>query len=373
MRADHPDDPRLMRLALKEARKGAGRVAPNPLVGAVIAEGGEVVAVGHHACDGEAHAEVVALRNLGRKPAAGASLYVTLEPCSTPGRTGACTDAILAAGFGAVVIGCVDPSPAHSGRAVDILRRAGVEVRCGVLEDACADLNLIFNHWASQGRPLVAAKLAMTLDGRIATSSGQSQWITGEMARQDVMRWRRLFPAISVAAGTVKADNPRLTTRIGRKETCGLRIVFDRRLMTVWDPLPTVYSDSFATRTVVVADAAASLEAEHRLTDCGVEVWRGEHGDGHEWWRWFLERLAKRRISGLLVEGGPSFLSGLWRMGALDYLFAYRAPLILGDDDAIAAVFGREVPCLSGAIRLRDVRRKRLGPDDLIRGWLTYP
>lgn len=373
MTVDPSNDPRLMKLALRQARKGLGRVNPNPLVGAVIVEKGEVAAVGYHACDGGPHAEVAALHNLGRKPAAGATLYVTLEPCSTPGRTGACTDAIIAAGFRTVVIGCMDPSPTHSGRAVDILRRAGLEVRCGVLEDSCTDLNLIFNHWASSGRPLVAAKLAMTLDGRIATSSGQSQWITGETARADVMRWRRLFPAISVAAGTVKADNPRLTTRIGRTEKCGLRIVFDRRLMTVWDPLPTVYSDAFAARTVVVADSGASTEAEQRLTDCGVEVWRGEHGDSHQWWNWFLERLTERRISGLLVEGGPSFLSGLWRMGVLDYLFAYRAPLILGDDEAIAAVFGREVPSLSGAIRLRDARRKRLGADDLIRGWLIYP
>lgn len=373
MTADPANDKRLMGLALREARKGAGRVNPNPMVGAVIVEGGEVVAVGHHACDGGPHAEVVALRNLGRKPAPGATMYVTLEPCSTHGRTGACTDAILNAGISSVVIGTMDPSPVHSGRAVEILRRGGVDVRCGVLEDSCRDLNLIFNHWATTGRPLVAAKLAMTLDGRIATSSGQSKWITGEIARRDVMHWRRLFPAISVAAGTVTADNPRLTARIGKRETCGLRVVFDRRLATVWDPLPNVYSDAFASQTVVVTGSTASVEAEKRLRDCGVDVWRCSHGDGHEWWTWFLAQLTVRRISGLLVEGGPSFLSGLWRMGALDYLFAYRAPMILGDEAAIAAVFGRAVPNLSGAIRLRDIRRKQLGSDDLIRGWLTYP
>lgn len=362
-----------MQRALTEARKGIGYVSPNPMVGAVIVEEGEIVAVGHHARDGEAHAEVMALRNLGRKPRRGATLYVTLEPCSTHGRTGACTEAIIQAGFTAVVISCEDPSPVHSGRAIGILRAAGIEVRCGVLADRCADLNLIFNHWATTGRPFVAAKLAMTLDGRIATSSGQSQWITGELARADVMRWRRLFPAIAVAAGTVQADNPRLTARVGHRESCGMRLVFDRRLMTVWDPLPKVYSDAFAGHTVVVTEPESSPEAEQRLIDCGVEVWRVEHGDTQEWWRLFLAKLVERRISGLLVEGGPTFLSGLWRMGVLDYLFAYRAPLILGDHDAIAAVYGRETPSLSGGIRLRDVKRKSLGLDDLMRGWLVYP
>jgi len=237
-----------MRRALELARQGWGETHPNPMVGALIVEEGRIVAEGYHAQDGGPHAERLALLARGKPPRPGAIMYVTLEPCSTPGRTGACTDAIIAAGFKHVVVGATDPNPAHAGKGFEVLRSAGIEVTSGVLETECSDLNLIFNHWVVKGTPLIAAKSAVTLDGRMACRTGESKWITGEQARADVHRWRRLFPAIAVGAGTVMKDNPRLTARMaGVEEWCPIRFVFDGLLRTVVDKqLADVYTDEFA-------------------------------------------------------------------------------------------------------------------------------
>ena len=174
------DDTGPMRRAIGLARRAWGATHPNPMVGCVLVENGEVTSGGFHEKDGGPHAERVALSSLMRNPRPGATLYVTMEPCSTAGRTGACTDAIIASGIRRVVVGATDPNPAHAGRGFEVLRRAGIEVTTGVLADECSDLNLIFNHVITTGGPLVAAKVATTIDGRIATRSGDSQWITGE-------------------------------------------------------------------------------------------------------------------------------------------------------------------------------------------------
>ena len=197
-----------MRRALELARQAWGRTHPNPMVGAVITEGGRIVAEGFHARAGEPHAEVMALRALGRKPAADAILHVTLEPCCTHGRTPPCVDAILAAGIRTVVIGARDPNPVHAGHGLDLLRAKGVAVVEGVLGEECAELNLIFNHWIARGSPLLALKVAATLDGKLTLPAGQGRAITGPEAAHYVHRLRRLFPAIAVSADTALADNP---------------------------------------------------------------------------------------------------------------------------------------------------------------------
>ncbi|HEX7630744.1 MAG TPA: bifunctional diaminohydroxyphosphoribosylaminopyrimidine deaminase/5-amino-6-(5-phosphoribosylamino)uracil reductase RibD, partial [Lacunisphaera sp.] len=249
-----------MRRALDVARRGWGDTHPNPLVGALIVEQGEVVAEGFHAKAGEAHAEVNALKALGRPPAPGATLYVTLEPCCTHGRTPPCTEAILAAGISRIVVGATDPNPAHAGKAFELLRERGVEVITGVLAEDCADLNLIFNHWITTNRPLFAAKSGVTLDGKVATRTGDSKWITGEAARADGHRWRRLFPAIAVGAGTIRADNPRLTARLNGTEWCPWRFVFDGLLRSVTDKaMPNVYTDEFRERTIVVTTSHGGM------------------------------------------------------------------------------------------------------------------
>jgi diaminohydroxyphosphoribosylaminopyrimidine deaminase/5-amino-6-(5-phosphoribosylamino)uracil reductase len=368
------DDDAMMDRALALARRAWGATHPNPMVGAVIAEDGRVVAEGFHERDGGPHAEKAALVALGRSPRPGATLYVTLEPCSTQGRTGSCTEAILASGIRRVVAGATDPSPAHAGRGYQLLREAGVEVAEGVLGAECEDLNLIFNHWAAAGEPLLAGKFAATLDGRVATRTGQSQWITGEAARADAHRWRRLFPAMAVGAGTVLADNPRLTARgAGSPEHCPIRFVFDSALRTASAPvLPALYTDEFAAKTIVVAGARAHRAAAARLESLGVGVWSFDV-PGAVPLAAFRARCAAERIPGVLLEGGPGLLSRALAERELDYLFAYQAPVLLADDGARAAVSGLETSLLSRAIRLGGVRRETLGEDGLVRGRVLYP
>lgn len=329
-----PTDEEWMDHALALARRAWGETHPNPMVGAVIVEEGRLAAEGWHARDGGPHAERAALAALGRKPKPGAVMYVTLEPCSTAGRTGACCDALRQAGIARVVIGATDPNPAHAGRGVDVLRAAGVQVTCGVRAEPCRELNLIFNHWITTGQPLLAGKLATTSDGFSRPPADASRWITGEAARENVHHWRRLFPAIAVGAGTVRADNPALTRRWrtadgAEREDCGIRFVFDSTLASASGPetaWPRVYTDRWRERTVVVASAAADPDAEARLKSAGVGVWIQETTRGAAGWAEFSRRCAAARLSGVYLEGGASLLGDARLAGALDYGFWYRSP-----------------------------------------------
>lgn len=363
-----------MARALALARKGWGTTHPNPMVGCVIVEDGEVVAEGFHAQDGGPHAERVALQALGRTPKPGATLYVTLEPCSTPGRTGACTDAIQAAGIRRVVIGATDPFPEHAGRGLEVLRAAGVEVVAGVLERDCADLNLIYNHWVTQRTPLIAVKSALTLDGKIATRTGDSKWITAEAARADVMEWRRLFPAIAVGAGTVMRDNPKLTARRGEEEWAPLRFVFDGLLRTVTDrTLPQLYTDRYHERTIVVTTPHGGLGYVRKLRDMGVQVWCLPSPTQRVSMTEFRNRCVQEKISGVYVEGGTQLVSEFLQERQIDYFFMYRAPILLADEKAKPGYSGLRTEKLDQAIRLTDVRHAAFGDDQLIRGRVAYP
>ena len=373
--AKHETDEAFMRRALDLARKGWGATHPNPMVGAVIVEAGRIAADGYHSKDGGPHAERAALAALGRAPKPGAILYVTLEPCSTKGRTGACTEAIIGSGIRRVVVGATDPNPEHSGRGFEILREAGIEVETGVLEVECSDLNLIFNHAIAHRSPLLAAKSAMTLDGRIATRSGESQWITGEPARADVHRWRRLFPAIAAGAGTIARDNPRLTARSpDAPEWCTIRFVFDGRLRTVVDKnLPRVYTDEFHERTIVVTTQHGGMGYVRKLRELGVQVWVCESPTQRVGFADFRKRCAEAGITGVYFEGGPQILSLLIQERQLDYLFVYRAPLLLADSRSKPAFDGLRTEKLAAGLRLADIRNQVLGDDTLTRGRVVYP
>lgn len=356
--------------ALELARRAWGRTHPNPMVGALIVEDGVVVAEGWHAQDGGPHAERVALAALGRRPRPGATMVVTLEPCSTSGRTGACCDAILAAGgITRVVVGATDPNPAHAGRGIELLRAAGLEVVAGVRAAECAELNLIFNHWITRGRPLLAGKIATTRDGFSRPPPDADRWITGASARENVHLWRRLFPAIAVGAGTVRADDPALTRRWrdadgAEHEDCGWRFVFDATLATaagVEAGWPRVYADRWRERTVVVTSAAADAATRARLESAGVRVWTQETTRGAAGWDEFARRCAAERISGVYVEGGAELLADAAAAGALDYGFWYRAPKVGGEGwgGRVAWSFA------PGAVT------ERLGTDELERGVLN--
>ena len=373
--ADTNHDEHFMRIALNLARQAWGNTHPNPLVGAVIVEDGKIAAEGFHAQDGGLHAERLALANLGRSPKPGATLYVTLEPCSTHGRTGACCDSIRVAGLKRVVVGATDPNPDHAGKGFEVLRAASVEVVAGVLERECTDLNLIFNHWIAQGTPLLAAKVAVTLDGKIACRTGESKWITGEASRADVHHWRRYFPAIAVGAMTVLKDNPRLTARPeGGEEWCPRRFVFDGLLRTVSDKImPHVYTDAHRDRTVVVTTPHGGMGYVRKLRDLGIAVWVMDTTTQRVNFADFRKRCAEEKITGVYVEGGAQLISELIRAKQLDYLFSYRAPVLFADDKARSVFGGLRPERLDQAVRLADVRHESFGDDSLMRGRVVYP
>jgi diaminohydroxyphosphoribosylaminopyrimidine deaminase/5-amino-6-(5-phosphoribosylamino)uracil reductase len=363
-----------MRQALEQARLGWGETHPNPLVGAVVVEDQAVVAAGYHVRAGEPHAEIMALRHLGRKPRDGATLYVTLEPCCTHGRTPPCTEAIIAAGITRLVVGATDPNPAHAGKGFELLRAAGVEVVTGVLERECTDLNLIFNHWIATGRPLFAAKSGVTLDGKVATRLGDSKWITGEVARANSHHWRRYFPAIAVGAGTVMADNPRLTARVNGTEWCPWRFVFDGLLRTVADKaMPAVYTDEFRERTIVVTTSHGGLGYVRKLNAMGVKAWVLNASSPKVDMQDFRQRCRQEGITGVFFEGGAQLLSELLQARELDYLFTYHAPILFADDKGKSILRGLRTETLANAIRLDQVRHEVLGDDALMRGFVRYP
>ncbi len=347
------DDRHLLR-ALELARRAWGDTHPNPMVGAVLEEGGCVVAEGWHARAGEAHAEVAALRALGRAPAPGAVLHVTLEPCSTHGRTPPCVDAVLRAGIRRVVIGTLDPNPAHAGRGVDLLRAAGAEVRVaeGAAEAACRRLNVLFNHWITRRRALVCLKVGRDAAGRTTPLPG-ARWITGEAARADVMRWRRLFPAIAVGAGTALADNPRLTARLPEGETCPWRLVIDPSGRLHGADRLAVLSDAHLARTRVAFDPSRAPSGYPAwLASRGVTAWPLP-SEG------FLPAVFARATAegwvGVLVEAGAGLGQALLREGLVDHGLIYTAGE--GQGDACATAW------LPDPLPMEDVESVVLGSD----------
>lgn len=363
-----------MRRAIEVAKRGWGDTHPNPLVGALIVENGEIVAEGHHAKAGEAHAEINALRALGRKPLAGATLYVTLEPCCTHGRTPPCTEAIIENKFARVVVGATDPNPAHAGHGFEILRAAGIEVIRGVLAAECEDLNLIFNRWITAKQPLFAAKAGVTLDGKVATRLGESKWITGETARANGHLWRRYFPAIAVGAGTLRADNPRLTSRLEGSEWCPVRFVFDGLLRSVLDKaMPNLYTDEFRERTIVVTTSHGGLGYMRKLNAMGVRTWVLSNSSPKVAFPDFRKKCAEEGITGVFFEGGAQLVSELLQARELDYLFSYQAPVLFGDDKGKTIFRGLRTEHLVNAVRLETVRHETLGEDVLTRGFVKYP
>ena len=334
-----------MREALELALRGRGLTNPNPMVGAVLVRDGEVIGRGYHHRAGMPHAEIEALNDARSRGEAtfGAELFVTLEPCSTAGRTGPCTEAILGAGIGRVVIGCVDPNPRHAGRGAELLRRAGVEVCSGVLERECAAINYSFFKWIVSGRPFVTLKLATTLDGRIATASGCSKWITGEAARSRVQELRRMADAIMVGGGTLRCDRPGLTVREPADwPRQPLRIVATRRSMSESE-LREFFPDGRA-ETANLPDAAA--------------------------WDAFLVGLGRRDMVNLLIEGGGELAASALSARAVDRVEFHIAGKILGGRDSRPAVGGVSPASLSEALKLRDVEVRRLGDDVMIAGGL---
>ena len=366
-----------MQLALRLARRGCGTTSPNPMVGAVLVKAGIIIGRGWHQRAGGPHAEIEALRDAqkhGHNPK-GATLFVTLEPCCTHGRTPPCTGAIITAGIKRVVIGATDPNPKHAGRGFKVLRRAGITVAHGILADDCARLNEAFNHWIVRHTPFVTVKAAMTLDGKIATASGESKWITGEKARACGMKLRQNNDAILVGVNTILADNPSLTARKpmadGRWQMGKTirRIVLDSQART---PLTAkVVSDEFARLTTIVVGknapqkrvAALARRVKVIIAPANSKL---KTKNSKLNLRWLLKKLGAENVTSLLVEGGGEVNASFLLDGLAQRVAFFYAPKILGGRDARKAVAGDGAKSLSEVIQLREVKWQRLGEDLLL-------
>ena len=357
-----------MKLALRLAARGAGWVSPNPMVGAVVVKGGQVVGRGYHRRAGAPHAEVEALRSAG-ETARGADLYVTLEPCNHQGKTPPCTQAILAAGVRRVIIAARDPNPQVTGGGAEFLAARGVEVHEGLLAAEARRLNEAWLHYVNTGRPWVMAKAACSLDGKIATVGGESQWLTGEAARALGHRLRHRVDAIVVGIGTVLADDPQLTTRRPRGQGKDpIRVVLDSRLRL---PLTSrlLHLDSQAP-TWVATTSQAPPETIRALKARGAQVLVLPADAGRVSLAALLEELGTRQVQSLLVEGGAETLGAFFDQRLVNQFYFFYAPKILGGQNAPGMVGGQGIVHLGQAHIARDLSVRRVGGDLLVSGYL---
>lgn len=357
------DDKDYLRLAAELAERGTGWVSPNPLVGAVLVRDGHIIGQGWHARCGGLHAERAALADCREDPA-GATLYVTLEPCCHTGRQPPCTDAILAAGIRRVVVGSMDPNPLVAGKGVEILRSHGVEVETGVLQAECDALNPVFFHYIRTKRPYVVMKYAMTLDGKLATRTGASQWITGEAARQRVHRDRHRYRGILAGVGTVLADDPLLTCRMegGRNP---VRILCDTHLRT---PLESRIVRTANEVETILATCETDGERIAPYTAAGCQVWQLPAREGHVDLSALMDRLGAAEIDGVLLEGGGTLNWSMLEAGLVQRVQAYIAPKLFGGGAAKSPVEGAGVELPAQAARLRNTTITQLGEDFLLEG-----
>ena len=369
-------DLKFMRRALELAERGLGRTSPNPAVGAMVVVSDKVVGEGFHRAAGQSHAEILALEEAGER-AAGAELYVTLEPCSTEGRTPPCTEAIVAAGISRVVYACEDCDPANSGRANQILSAAGIETLAGPLADEARQLNEAFFKHNSTGYPFVTVKLACTLDGKIATRSGDARWITGKEAREFVHTLRDRNDAVMVGRGTVAADDSALTTRTDRPDSRdAVRVVVDTHAQT--PPTAQVIAvQSDAPCLIVTAEPQVGGDEVQKqvakLQQAGAEIILVPEKEGRVDLRELMRQLGSRDIMSVLVEGGSRLVGGLLEEGLVDkFLFLY-APKILGDDQALSAISGMKMEKISDARSAHIHRVEQIGADILVTAYLCSP
>ena len=362
---------RFMRRALELAAQGSGKVNPNPLVGAVVVRQGSIVAEGYHRAYGGPHAEALALRRAGAA-AQGAELYVNLEPCvAFPGKqTPPCTEQIIASGIARVIIAARDPNPQVCGRGVIRLRAAGIEVHEGILQQEAERLNEIHRKYSTTGRPFVLLKLALSADGKIATSSGDSRWISSKISRQEVHRLRDRYAAVLVGLGTVLQDDPRLTVRLSQGRD-PLRIVLDSQGRI---PLEAkiLHLDSPA-KTVIAATSALPPKKAAQLGKLGAELWRLPADEsGRVNLRSLLQKLAEERIDSLLVEGGSTVAGSFFAAELVDKVLFFVAPLIVGGRQAPGAVGGAGFTQIASAIRLKEFSVGPSGPDFALQGYPEY-
>ena len=333
-----------MNEAIALARMAWGRTNPNPMVGAVVVDPeGKIIGRGFHPRAGEAHAEVNAIRDALKRTGScrGCTIYVTLEPCCTTGRTPPCTQAIIENGFSKVVVGALDPNPRHAGRGIKVLEAAGIKCVTGICNEECIDLNRPFFKYISTGKPFVILKMAMTLDGKIATPGGSSKWITGPEARGRVQQLRRLADAIMVGGNTLRLDHPGLTVRDPEN----------------WSPQP---------RRLILTNAMSEEEIQPFFPDGRAEK---VCPDTPEEWEKLMTRLGSEECMVLLIEGGGEVADAALKAGVVDYVEFHIAPMLLGGRESIPVLGGGDPGALADALRLRQVKVTMYGSDIAVSGF----
>ncbi len=360
-----------MTLALRLAAKGQGTTSPNPMVGAVVVKNGRIIGQGFHRHPGEPHAEILALRQAGTR-AQGATLYVTLEPCChLKKRTPPCVPTVIRSGIRRVVVAMYDPNPGVKRRGVAALRRAELSVTIGVGHREAEHLNRAYSHWAKTKCPYVFLKSGMTLDGKIATASGESRWITRKESRREVHQLRRQVDAVLVGVGTVLSDNPSLTARTGAQLNTlaprqPLRIVVDSRLRIPLDA--QILSQQNVARTIVATTGSTPAARRSALQEKGIEAITLPAVQGRVWLPALLKELGRRGIMSLLVEGGGEMNAAMLKAKLVHHVRLYITPALLGGDDAKGVIGGKSPARLTQAVKLRHVQIRSVGGDVVVEG-----
>jgi diaminohydroxyphosphoribosylaminopyrimidine deaminase/5-amino-6-(5-phosphoribosylamino)uracil reductase len=365
-------DEYFMKMALGLAKKGEGFTSPNPMVGAIIVKEGKVVGKGYHHAAGKAHAEVNAIDDAGAL-AQGATLYVTLEPCNHTGRTSPCTEKILTAGIKRVVVAMRDPNPDVKGGGIDYLKHRGISIKTGVCEEQAERLNEIFIKYVKTNRPFTIIKCAATLDGRIATRTGDSRWVTGEESRRFVHRLRHAVDAIMVGINTVEKDDPSLTTRLenstgGLKGLDPVRIVLDTHLKIIEEAkLLRLDSDS---DTIIITGPSVSEDKKAGIEQQGAKIIESPVKSGLIDLDILMDRLGALGITSLLIEGGSRVIASALSAGIVEKIFFFYAPKILGGDDGVPICKGQGADLMKNCIPVKDITVRQFGNDVMIQGYI---
>ncbi|MBA4418383.1 MAG: bifunctional diaminohydroxyphosphoribosylaminopyrimidine deaminase/5-amino-6-(5-phosphoribosylamino)uracil reductase RibD [Syntrophus sp. (in: bacteria)] len=357
-----------MRMALSLARRGLGTTSPNPMVGAVLVKGKRIVGKGYHKKAGFPHAEVIAI-NDAKEEAKGATLFINLEPCVHTGRTPPCVDAVISAGIKKVVVSMLDPNPLVNGKGVEALRKAGIDVKVGLLEGDAKKLNESFIVSMEKKRPFITMKAAVSLDGKIATKTCDSKWISNEESRRFVNKMRSVMDGIMVGINTVISDNPLLAPKVLKPKKIPIRIILDSKLRI---PLSCdVVKTAEKYKTWIFTSEDARLDKETRLKSLGLEVIRIPKDDnGRVSLKHVCDELYKRDIQALLVEGGGEINSGLLKEGLLDKIFLFYAPIIIGGKNALNLVGGKGIDFLRDAHKVDIVAVKRFKEDIFVEAYV---
>lgn len=354
-----------MNLALKLALKAKGRTSPNPMVAAVVVKNGRIISRGFHQRAGLPHAEIIALDKAGRRTK-GATLYVTLEPCSHFGRTPPCVERIIKSRIREVIVGMLDPNPLNNGRGINILKQHRIKVKVGFLEDKLKKINEVFIKYITKRLPFVTVKVGQSLDGRIATYTGDSKWITSDKTRAYAQRLRQNYDAVMVGVNTILRDNPKLDAWFLNRQP--IKIVVDSQLSTPENA--NIFSGSSQV-VIVTLSAKPGQETENRrILAQQAKILEAKEKEGQINLKDMMKKLAQLEITNILVEGGGTLIGSLFDEGLVDKILFFISPKIVGGKDAISSVMGKGISYIDKAIKLKGVKLKRIGEDFLVEAYV---